>query len=97
MLLQVPGGHTDFDGTCKRIIHAHNSFRPDLILVESNGAQLYIKQHLTKAPEGLNLRAFYTGKNKWDSTMGVEALSGALAMGRWVFPVPAGTMEGGLR
>ena len=94
LLLQVTGGHTDFDGTCKRIIHAHNSFRPDLILVESNGAQLYIKQHLTKAPEGLNLRAFYTGKNKWDSTMGVEALSGALAMGRWVFPVPAGTMEG---
>lgn len=94
MLLQVLGARTDFDGTCQRIVHAHNMFRPDLIMVESNQAQYHIVTHLRKAAAGLNLRPFYTNGNKWDPTMGVQALSGSLAMERWIFPVPAGTMEG---
>lgn len=93
LMLQVRGGKYDFDEICRRILQAHESFRPDLLMVESIAAQDFVLQHLRKKPADLNLRPFNTSAAKWDPILGVESLAGALAMGRWLFPVPLGTLE----
>lgn len=94
LLTHIRGGKWDFDEICRRILFAHEAFRPDLIMVESIAAQAFVVQHLAKKPADLNLRPFYTSDQKWDTVLGVESLAGSLAMGRWVYPVPSGMLEG---
>ena len=94
LLAHITGGKWDFDEICRRIVSLHKAFRPDLIMVESVAAQAFVVQHLEKVPADLNLRPFYTSDKKWDPVLGVESLAGSLAMGRWVYPVPNGMLEG---
>ena len=93
LLTFIRGGKWDFDEICQRILMVHEAFRPDLLMVESIAAQAFVVQHLQKRPADLNLRPFFTTDKKWDPVLGVEALAGAMAMGRWAYPVPRGTLE----
>jgi hypothetical protein len=94
LIIHVRGGRWDFHTISQRILSAYDSFRPDLVMIESVAAQRYLVEHLQRQPSDIKLRPFYTGSNKWDPILGVQALSGSLAMGRYIIPVPDGTLQG---
>ena len=63
------------------------------VVVESNGAQIALKQILVKKDRGMKLHAFYTGgsgkANKWDIFTGVESLFVMMRNGAVVLPCSA--------
>jgi hypothetical protein len=64
-----------------------------IVIVESNGAQAYIKQFLDET-DAVPVRAFYTGKNKVDPTFGLESIAIEMSAGKWIFPNDGGTLDG---
>ena len=71
---------------------AHAAYHPQLILVESNAAQDFIRQFAV-ANTALPIRAFITGKNKSNPQTGVQSLFVEMENGKWIFPSSGGQVE----
>lgn len=63
------------------------------VWVESNGAQDFLIQLLNMNGSGIPVRAFWTGKNKFDPAFGVESIASEMALGRWWIPSFEGTRD----
>jgi hypothetical protein len=64
-----------------------------LVLVESNGAQRMLKQFMNDQT-AVPVRAFYTGKNKYDPSFGIETLAVEFSQGKWIVPNRGGERAG---
>lgn len=69
--------------TLDRLKSVHKRYG-STIMVESNAAQIYLVQF--GEVQGIQIEAFYTGMNKWDSRFGVESLAVEFRQGLWIFP-----------
>src|SRR5262249_11731533 len=76
----------------ERIIDANRRYN-SLVIVESNAAQLMVKQFVNEK-SAVPTRAFYTGKNKYDPSFGIESLAIEFSAGKWVLPNRGGEAKG---
>lgn len=64
-----------------------------LIVVESNGQQRMLKQFVNDQT-AIPVKAFYTGKNKYDPAFGIESLAIEFSAGKWILPNRGGEAKG---
>jgi hypothetical protein len=83
-LLEVLAGNWAGPDIVGRIEDAHRRFG-SIVMVESNQAQKYLVQFL-RARSGITVRAFNTGKNKYNPQFGVESLAVEMEGGLWCIP-----------
>lgn len=76
-------------GKIFEVQHRYNS----IVIVESNAAQLYIKQFVEDRA-AVPVKAFYTGRNKVDPAFGIQSLAIEMSAGKWVFPNQGGASRG---
>ena len=91
-LLDVESGRWPGPELVDRIIDANRRYNSQVI-VESNGAQLFIRQFVNEK-SAVPTRAFYTGKNKYDPSFGIESLAIEFSAGKWVIPNRGGETKG---
>lgn len=88
-LLWIEKGRWEVGESVRRLAAIDRRYRPDKILVESNGAQRFF---LSYAREFSDFRAriepYVTGEEKWSPSVGIEAIGMELAAGRWTIPAP---------
>lgn len=92
VLLDLESGKWDGPELVDRIIDANRRFN-SLVLVESNASQRLVKQFVNDK-SAVPVRAFYTGKNKYDPAFGVESLAIEFSQGKWVLPNRGGEKRG---
>lgn len=92
-ILHVTAGRWTFPEVCDKLEAIYEALRPEKIMIESNAAQTVVAQHLTRTTD-LPIVPYTTGKAKADPTMGVEAIAGAMALGRWAIPSTDGSIRG---
>lgn len=63
------------------------------VWVESNGQQRMLKQFLNDQT-AIPVKAFYTGKNKYDPAFGIESLAIEMSAGKWIIPNRGGERMG---
>ena len=91
-LLDITAGRIGGPEIVNLIIDINRRYN-SLVLVESNAAQRYIKQ-FTNEQSAVPVRAFYTGKNKYDPAFGIESLAIEFSAGKWVLPNRGGAKSG---
>lgn len=91
-LLDVESGRWPGPELVDRIIDANRRYNSQVI-VESNAAQIFIKQFVNEK-SAVPTRAFYTGKNKYDPSFGIESLAIEFSAGKWVLPNRGGETRG---
>lgn len=64
-----------------------------LMLVESNGVQRWLKQFVNER-SAVPVKPFYTGRNKYDPSFGIESLAIEFSAGKWVLPNRGGEKRG---
>lgn len=69
--------------------HRYNS----IVYVESNAAQMYIKQFVNKE-SAVPIKALFTGANKADPAFGLESIATEMSQGKWELPNQGGILEG---
>lgn len=72
----------------ERIVSTHERYK-SIVAVESNAAQDFLRQMLTKT-SAIPVFPFTTGKNKHDPAFGVEALALEIYNGKWLIPAKGG-------
>ena len=83
-LLDLKSGRMSGPEIVDQIIDIHNRYN-SLVVVESNAAQMYIRQ-FTRERSAVPVKPFYTGKNKYDPSFGIESLAIEFSSGKWVLP-----------
>lgn len=73
--------------TVKRLKEWKRRFGP-VIMVENNAAQDFIRQFASA--DGVETRAFTTGKNKANPDFGIPSLGVELQQGKWILPTGSG-------
>jgi hypothetical protein len=91
-LLDVTSGRWSGPEIVNAIIDVNSRYN-SLVVVESNGAQRYLKQ-FTNERSAVPVRAFYTGRNKYDPSFGIESLAVEFSAGKWVLPNRGGERAG---
>lgn len=91
-ILDIEAGRWDGPQLVEKIIDAHRRFNSQ-VLVESNAAQKLVKQFVNEK-SAVPVRAFYTGKNKYDPQFGVETLAIEFSAGKWIMPNRGGETRG---
>lgn len=91
-LLDLESGKWDGPELVTRIIDTHKRFNSQ-VLVESNAAQKMVKQFVNEK-SAVPVRAFYTGKNKYDPQFGIETLAIEFSQGKWILPNRGGETRG---
>ncbi len=82
IVCEIQSGHWTSPEIIDRLASVYSRFESH-IMVESNGAQRFLIQHVNgRFPVG----AFHTGSNKWDDEFGVESLAVEMRNALWVLP-----------
>lgn len=91
-LARGPGEFEEYEGDVWNLkVDEDHSFTVNDYIVHN--AQRYIKQFVnyqSAAP----VKAFYTGKNKYDPSFGIESLAIEFSQGKWVLPNRGGEKRG---
>lgn len=77
----------------ERIISVQRRYN-SIVIVESNAAQMYIKQFVEKG-SAVPIKAFHTGANKVDPSFGLESIATEMSQGKWEIPNQGGVVVGG--
>jgi hypothetical protein len=91
-ILDITAGRFSGPETVDLIIDINRRYN-SMVIVESNAAQSYIRQ-FTREKSAVPVRAFYTGKNKYDPAFGVESLAIEFSAGKWIVPNRGGERAG---
>ena len=95
-LLEARRGAWSSPETSNNLTLMYNRWRPDLVMVESNGYQTSLIEWGTvganPAPWTSRVKAWTTGTNKWDPLTGVMSLDVQFQNRAWV--IPKGLMDG---
>jgi hypothetical protein len=67
------------------IVNLNERFNPDLIMVESNGYQKAIQIDLAEHTD-LPIRAYSTGKEKYDIDIGLNSIAVEMENAKWILP-----------
>jgi hypothetical protein len=91
-LREGPGVYEGYEGDVYNLTVAEDhSFTVDDYIVHN--AQKLVKQFVNDK-SAVPVRAFYTGKNKYDPAFGVESLAIEFSQGKWVLPNRGGEKRG---
>lgn len=91
-VLDIEAGRWGGPEIVQRIIDVQQRYNSQ-VLVESNAAQRYIKQFVSYQ-SAAPVKAFYTGKNKYDPSFGIESLAIEFSQGKWILPNRGGEKRG---
>lgn len=91
-ILDVDAGKWDGPELVEHIIDVNRRYN-SLVIVESNQAQRLVKQFVNEK-SAVPVRAFYTGKNKYDPAFGIESLAIEFSAGKWIVPCRGGERRG---
>jgi len=92
-LLNVVKGRWNANEIMEKIREQQRLFGSE-VWVEANAAQDFLVQLLNMSGGGIQVKAFYTGKNKYDPMFGVESIAAEMSVGLWSLPSWDGTREG---
>lgn len=74
-----------------KVFQKHTTYQ-SIVMVETNSAQVYLKQWANERNIGVPIRSHQTtAKNKWDPRHGVETIFVEIEQGAWLFPNAAQT------
>lgn len=85
VILDVEYGRWSGTEILSRLIKKHEQFG-SIIRIETNAAQLWMKEFAIEADPSLPIRSHNTGKNKTDVNFGLEHVFTDLENGLWVIP-----------
>lgn len=91
-ILDVDAGRWGGPEIVNRIIDVQHRYNSQ-VLVESNGVQRWLKQFVNDK-SAAPVKAFYTGKNKYDPSFGIESLAIEFSQGKWIVPNRGGETKG---
>lgn len=91
-LLDIEAGRWGGPEIVSRIKDVNQRYN-SLVVVESNGQQRMLKQFVNDQT-AIPVKAFYTGKNKYDPSYGIESLAIEFSQGKWVLPNRGATRLG---
>lgn len=91
-VLDIQSGRWSGPELVQRIVDVNARYNSHA-LVESNGVQIWLKQFITK-DYAIPVKPFYTGRNKYDPSFGIESLAIEFSQGKWVLPNRGGEARG---
>jgi hypothetical protein len=84
-ILDIEGGRFSGPVIVKKTVEKHKRYK-SLIAVETNQAQLYLKQFAEDARADLPIKRHDTLKNKYSIEFGVESIFTEIQRGAWIIP-----------
>lgn len=88
-VLWIEKGRWSFDVALERLKILNDRYRPDLFVVEDNGAQVALAQFARAGGLETPILDFSTGAQKWHESLGIEGIGAEMRAGRWSIPAPA--------
>lgn len=83
-ILDIDAGRWGGPEIVERLKDVHDRYHSH-VWVESNGQQRLLKQFLNEGT-AIPVKAFYTGKNKYDPAFGLESLAIEMSANKWIIP-----------
>jgi hypothetical protein len=83
--IDIRSGRWTAPDICKNILDSHIRYRSQLVLVENNAAQDYVRQWL-KSQTTVPVRGYTTGRSKAHPEFGVEAIAVEMENAKWIIP-----------
>jgi hypothetical protein len=83
LVVDIQSGRWQAPETIARLADVHRRYG-SIIMVEDNGAQSYLLQWASS--QGVPVRSFTTGRNKYDEAFGIESLAVEMRSGLWIIP-----------
>jgi hypothetical protein len=91
-IINIEAGRWGGPELVERIRDVHHRYGSQ-VWVESNGVQQMLKQFLVQGTS-VPVRAFFTGRNKYDPAFGIASLATEMGNGKWYFPNHGGETRG---
>ena len=85
-VLWIERGRWDSGETIRRMRDIEVRYRPDLFVVEDNGAQTFLMEHARGVIPQARIEPFTTTSAKWDPSIGIESIGIELQAGSWIIP-----------
>lgn len=85
-VLWIEKGRWSFDVALERLKLLNDRYRPDLFVVEDNGAQVALAQFARAGGLETPILDFSTGAQKWHESLGIEGIGAEMRAGRWIIP-----------
>ena len=84
--LEIVRKRQHFPATIRMIQEQYRKHRQTWIYVESNAYQKAVVEQLVSQDRSIPVRAYQTGGEKHDETIGIPALAASMANGSWLIP-----------
>jgi hypothetical protein len=84
-ILDIEGGRFSGPVIVKKTVEKHKRYK-SMIAVETNQAQMYLKQFAEEARADIPIKKHDTLKNKHSITFGVESIFTEIQRGAWIIP-----------
>lgn len=88
-VLWIEKGRWSFDVALERLKMLDDRYRPDLFVVEDNGAQVALAQFARAGGLETPILDFSTTSQKWHESLGIEGIGAEMRANRWITPAPA--------
>jgi hypothetical protein len=88
-VLWIEKGRWSFDVALERLKLLDDRYRPDLFVVEDNGAQVALAQFARAGGLETPILDFSTTSQKWHESLGIEGIGAEMRAGRWIIPAPS--------
>lgn len=88
-VLWIEKGRWSYDVSLEKLKLLNDRYRPDLFVVEDNGAQVALAQFARAGGLETPIMDFSTSAKKWHESLGIEELGVEMRAGRWSIPAPS--------
>lgn len=88
-VLWIEKGRWSVDVSLERLKLLEQRYRPEMFVVEDNGAQVFLAQFARAGGFETPIMDFSTGAEKWHESLGIEGIGVEMRTGRWIIPAPA--------